>query len=72
MLCNERQFRMQIETFPEGQLVAVSRGKIVGYSNSLIVLLDEDSPWYSCGEITGNCTFSTHDPSGDTLYGADH
>lgn len=71
MLCNERQFRLQIETFPEGQLVAVSRGKIVGYSNTLIVLLDEDSPWYSYGEITGNGTFSTHDPSGDTLYGAD-
>jgi len=71
MLCNERQFRMQLETFPEGQHVAVARGRIVGYSNTLIVLLDEDSPWYSYGEITGNGTFSTHDPSGDTLYGAD-
>ena len=71
MLCNERQFSMQLEAFPEGQLVAEADGKIAGYTNTLIVLLDEESPWYSYGEITGNGTFSTHDPSGDTLYGAD-
>lgn len=71
MLCNARQFTLQLEAFPEGQHVAELGGRIVGYSNTLIVLLDEDSPWYSYGEITGNGTFSTHDPSGDTLYGAD-
>ncbi len=71
MLCDERQFRLQLETFPEGQMVAEVGGKIVGYTCTLIVVLDEDSPWYSYGEITGNGTFSTHDPSGDTLYGAD-
>jgi GNAT superfamily N-acetyltransferase len=38
---------------------------------SLIVVLDDDSPWYSYGEITGDGTFGTHDPTGDTLYGAD-
>ena len=38
---------------------------------SLIVQLDDESPWFSYSEITGGGTFSTHDPAGDTLYGAD-
>lgn len=62
---------MQVETFPEGQLVATFQGKVIGYAMALIVQLDDESPWYSYGEITGGGTFSTHDPSGDTLYGAD-
>ena len=70
-LCDERLLEMQIETFPEGQLVATLRKEIVGYATSLIVQLDEESPWYSYAEITGNGTFSSHDPAGDTLYGAD-
>jgi predicted amidohydrolase/ribosomal protein S18 acetylase RimI-like enzyme len=70
-LCDQRLLSLQIEAFPEGQVVAVYRGRIVGYATSLIVVLDDDSPWYSYGEITGDGTFSTHDPTGDTLYGAD-
>lgn len=70
-LCDERQLAMQLDAFPDGQIVATIRGKIVGYATSLIVQLEEDSPWYSYGEITGNGSFNTHDPSGDTLYGAD-
>lgn len=70
-LCNERQLQMQLEAFPEGQLVALRRNKIVGYATALIVQLDDESPWYSYSEITGNGSFSTHTPSGDTLYGAD-
>lgn len=70
-LCRERELAMQIETFPEGQLVAMRGKEIVGYAMALIVQLDDDSPWYSYAEITGNGTFSTHDPAGDTLYGAD-
>jgi GNAT superfamily N-acetyltransferase len=70
-LCDERMLRLQIEAFPEGQLVAIADSRIVGYAFALIVQLDESSPWYSYAEITGGGTFSTHDPSGDTLYGAD-
>ncbi|GIW73358.1 MAG: hydrolase [Planctomycetota bacterium] len=71
-LCSERHLRMQIQAFPEGQFVAeTADGRIVGYAMSLIVQLDEDSPWYSYNEITGGGTFSTHNPAGDTLYGAD-
>ena len=70
-LCDERLFRMQMEAFPEGQLLAEVDGKPVGYAASLIVQLDDDSPWHSYDEITGMGTFSNHTPSGDTLYGAD-
>ncbi len=71
LLANERNYQMQITAFPEGQFVAVKDDKIVGYCSSLIVYLDDDSPWYAHGEITGFGSFSTHDPSGNTLYGAD-
>jgi predicted amidohydrolase/GNAT superfamily N-acetyltransferase len=70
-LCDERQLALQQDVFPEGQLVAVLGKQIVGYAASLIVTLDDESPWFSYAEITGNGTFSSHDPSGDTLYGAD-
>jgi predicted amidohydrolase/GNAT superfamily N-acetyltransferase len=70
-LCDERLLRMQYEAFPEGFLVAMKCDQVVGYATSLIVQLDEQSPWYSYDEITGGGTFTTHNPSGDTLYGAD-
>jgi len=70
-LCDERQFRLQLKAFPEGQFVALLGDRVVGYATSLVVRMDEESPWYSYSEITGNGTFSSHDPSGDTLYGAD-
>ena len=70
-LCDERNYRMQLDAFPDGQLLAEVDGEIVGYATSLIVQLDDESPWYSYAEITGVGTFSTHNPSGDTLYGAD-
>ncbi len=70
-LNDERKMRMQLEAFPDGQFLAEIDGKVVGYCTSLIVQLDDASPWYSYNEITGMGTFGTHDPSGDTLYGSD-
>ncbi|MGE0788710.1 MAG: GNAT family N-acetyltransferase [Sandaracinaceae bacterium] len=67
-----RLIELQLKAFPEGHFVAVDRaGTILGYTSTLIVTIDEDSPWYSYAEITGDGTFATHMPSGDTLYGAD-
>ncbi|WP_373500688.1 GNAT family N-acetyltransferase [Desulfococcus sp.] len=66
----ERQYEMQLKTFPDGQFVAVADGKIVGYATSIIVNIDDDY-WYTVDEISGASTFSTHNPDGDTLYGAD-
>ncbi|MBN1951935.1 MAG: GNAT family N-acetyltransferase [Bacteroidales bacterium] len=70
-LCDERNYQYQLKAFPEGQLLAECEGIIVAYATSLIVQIDDDSPWYSYSEITGLGTFSTHNPAGDTLYGAD-
>jgi predicted amidohydrolase/GNAT superfamily N-acetyltransferase len=70
-IATEREYAMQLEAFPGGQLVAVLGKEVIGYATSLIVQLDEESPWYNHTEITGYGTFSTHTPSGQTLYGAD-
>ncbi|MCB0689628.1 MAG: GNAT family N-acetyltransferase [Saprospiraceae bacterium] len=70
-LCDRRNYQYQLNAFPEGQLLAEVADEIVGYATSLIVQIDDQSPWYSYAEITGLGTFSTHNPSGDTLYGAD-
>lgn len=70
-LCSERLLTLQQNAFPEGILLAEVDDALVGYATCLIVQLDEDSPWYSYDEITGGGAFTTHSPSGDTLYGAD-
>lgn len=70
-LYDERRFQMELEAFPEGQVLAEVGGEVVGYATSLIVQLEETAHRYTYDEITGAATFSTHDPAGDTLYGAD-
>ena len=70
-LSDERKLLMQLTAFPEGLYLAEVEGKVAGYCTSLILQIDDESPWYSYDEITGCGTFSTHDPSGETLYGSD-
>jgi hypothetical protein len=65
-----RQYDMQFAAFPQGQFVAVCGKRVVGYATSLIVNIDDEF-WYDVDELTGAGTFSTHNPDGDTLYGAD-
>ncbi len=67
----ERFYELQFSAFPEGQFLAEIDGVVVGYTTSLIVQLDDQTHTYTYEEITGAGTFSSHDPSGDTLYGAD-
>lgn len=66
-----RLYEMQLLAFPEGQALAELGGQVIGYATSIIVQLDDAQEAYTYSEITGDGTFSTHDPSGDTLYGAD-
>ena len=70
-LYESRHFELQLKKFKEGQFLAEIEGKIIGYACAIIVQLDEDSAVYTYTEITGSGTFSTHNPLGDTLYGAD-
>ncbi len=68
---DERKLGLQLAAFPEGQFLAENDGQVIGYCSSLIVLIDDNAPWYSYDEITGVGTFSGHDPGGDSLYGSD-
>lgn len=67
----KRNFAMQLAAFPEGQFLAEVDGQVVGYATSIIVQLDDENQLYTYNEITGSDSFSTHEPGGDTLYGAD-
>ena len=71
LLYGQRIFEHQYRQFPEGQYLAELDGKIVGYACSIIVQLDDGADYYTYAEITGSGSFTTHNPSGDTLYGAD-
>lgn len=68
---NERHLKSHIQIFPEGQLVAEFEGVIVGSSSSLIVTLRPEYAQHTYTQITGGGMFTTHDPEGDSLYGAD-
>lgn len=58
-------------TFPEGQFVAEREGRVVASCANLIVRSDAALNPHTYAAITGRGTFSTHDPTGDTLYGAE-
>jgi len=61
-----------LSVFPEGQLVAVDEsGKVVGSASSLIIDWDDYAESAKWSSITGFGTFSTPNPLGKTLYGAD-
>ena len=63
--------RKQIETliriFPEGQVVTLVDDRIVGCA--LIVDYDMVKGDHTYAKVTGNETFSTHNPNGNILYG---
>jgi GNAT superfamily N-acetyltransferase len=62
----------QLETFPQGQVVAESDDdQIVGYAGSLIVSWDDWADAHTWKAITGAGTFEHHNPQGRTLYGAE-
>lgn len=67
----EEQIERLLELFPEGQLVILVDGKVVGSALALIVDNRKASATHTYEKITGNYTFSTHDPFGDVLYGID-
>ena len=65
------QLAEHLRLFPEGQLVAVDEAGIVGSASSLIIDWDDYADAADWATITGNGTFSTHNPLGKTLHGAD-
>ncbi len=67
----EHQISRLLSIFPEGQLVVTLNEQIVGCALSIIVRYDRFGDNHTYREITSNFTFTTHDPSGETLYGID-
>jgi len=68
----EGHLRSHLQIFPEGQLVAILNGRIVGACSSLIINLGPDPlRFHTWAGITDSGYFTNHDPAGDTLYGAD-
>ncbi len=68
----ERHLLSHLRVFPQGQMVAVANGRIIGAAASLIVDLGPDPlrP-HTWSGITDNGYFTNHNALGDTLYGAD-
>ncbi|MFN6943586.1 MAG: GNAT family N-acetyltransferase [Cytophagaceae bacterium] len=64
----EQIFRLT-ELFPEGQFVITINDEIVACALSIIVDYDKFGDSHTYKQITGNYTFDTHSPKGDTLYG---
>jgi ribosomal protein S18 acetylase RimI-like enzyme len=66
-----KQFESHRSAFPEGQLVAVTDGDVVGAASSLVVQWDEYALDHTWKSVTGDGFFTTHDTAGRTLYGTD-
>jgi len=58
-----------LRIFPEGQLCLKDNGKVVAYALAIVIKQSKLKVQHTYQEVTGNFTFSTHDPQGDTLYG---
>ncbi len=69
MYWKENHIRKLLNIFPEGQLCVLVNGKVVASALSLIIDYSKFGDNHNYAQITGNYTFSTHDPNGDVLYG---
>lgn len=67
----ENQLQNLLEKFPEGQLVIVVDGIVVGSALSILVTEEFAFKTKNYKAITGNYTFSTHNPDGEVIYGID-
>jgi predicted amidohydrolase/ribosomal protein S18 acetylase RimI-like enzyme len=68
----ETHLLSHLRVFPQGQLVAEAKGRILGAVSSLIVSMgSEPLRHHTWAGITDSGYFTSHDPQGDTLYGAD-
>lgn len=67
----EHHIRKLLDIFPEGQIVILVDGKVVGSALSLIIDYTKFSDEHTYKEITGNYSFDTHSPRGNVLYGID-
>ncbi len=67
----EEEIESLISKFPQGQAVIKINGELAGCALSIILDYDKFDDDHTYNDITGNCTFDTHDDDGDILYGID-
>ena len=70
-LWSEGSIEKLIEKFPEGQFVIFADGIVVGSAFSILLNSDDISDTHTYKEITANGLFSTHDETGNILYGVE-
>lgn len=67
----KHEIKKLLNLFPEGQVVIKVNGQLAGCALSLIVKSKVAHKRHTYKQITGDYTFSTHDPEGEILYGVD-
>ncbi len=67
----EHSIAKLIELFPEGQAIVTVNGEIAGAALTLRVESKFADIAHTYRQVTGNYTFSTHDPDAEWLYGID-
>ncbi|UPQ80409.1 bifunctional GNAT family N-acetyltransferase/carbon-nitrogen hydrolase family protein [Flavobacterium azooxidireducens] len=67
----EHHIEKLLSIFPEGQLVVLVDGKVVGSALSLIIDYRKVIANHTYAQITGNYSFDTHNQEGEVLYGID-
>jgi predicted amidohydrolase/GNAT superfamily N-acetyltransferase len=65
----EEALKKLIQKFPDGQIVIIHNGKVVGCALSIIVEYEKFGDNHTYRDITGHFSFDTHTSKGDTLYG---
>jgi GNAT superfamily N-acetyltransferase len=70
-LMRAEHFAAQYEIFPQGQIVVLIDGQVVGQGSGFFIDFDFEHPDHNFREICANFYFSNHDPNGADYYGAD-
>jgi GNAT superfamily N-acetyltransferase len=71
LLWTAEHLSRHLDVFPEGQLVAMFDGEVIGSASNCIV---SEQGWFTHGsweETVGGPFIERHDPDGTTLYGLD-
>ncbi len=69
-LMREEHYLNHIRIFPEGQFVALHKGKVIGMTTSIRYHFPDGS-FHTFNEILAGGFLNTHEPNGDWLYGMD-
>lgn len=70
-LLRAEHYHRHLELFPEGQFVALDQGRVVGMTSTLRLSSHTAESPHTFAEVIDGGWFTSHDPAGEWLYGAD-